>query len=265
MTQNITINKTFTTFAEWLADTLLPASDVPETLSTKSVVRAMRGWNAAEVADAISSVVTKTIFDENGNPDMEAAQRFTSAEVIQRAIGLRRGSRLDTIRNKEKVGLAFAALYETISIAAEILDERDVWQAGTEQFDAVADENALVQVQVHQFDALSREEVEMNVEADRFDVTAYEEEQAQDDFFVTMLNDDELLFGEIQDAIYEMSLSRRTLRRDRLRMIDIEINKMNIRERGAGKRNSGRNRNEVSWSKFLNAIRRPSQRKEATA
>ena len=247
MTQqdNISINKN--DFAEWLAELLLPTQDEVEEPS--DVVKMIREWNPAEVGDAVASIIAKVCIDDNGKHDMEAAQKFANAKIVKLSAGLRRGSRQDIIRNREKMPMALAGLYETVNIASEILAERDGWQVTSETPETS-----------------NPDAPEWEADMAGFDGLAYAYDQSISESFVEMLDDDEMAHHESQDAAFALRLSQRTIRRARLREIEIEINKMNLGWRGAGKRNSGRNKNEVVWRKLLNAIqRRPSQRREVAA
>ena len=247
MTQqdNISINKN--EFAEWLAELLLPTQDEVEEPS--DVVKMIREWNPAEVGDAVASIIAKVCIDDSGNPDMEAAQKFADAEIVKLSAGLRRGSRQDIIRNREKMPMALAGLYETVNIASEILAERDGWQVTSETPETS-----------------NPDAPEWEADMAGFDGLAYDYDQSINECFVEMLDDDEMAHHESQDAAFALCLSQRTIRRARLREIEIEINKMNMGWRGAGKRNSGRNKSEVVWRKLLNAMqRRSSQRREVAA
>ena len=105
------------TFSDRLQDMLIPQEQHVPYPNIANVKNAMRSWNAAEVADATASVIYNAITTRDGKTDMEMAKRFTASRPIQLSIGLRRGSRLHSVRNKEKLGLAWAGLTAALEIA----------------------------------------------------------------------------------------------------------------------------------------------------
>ncbi len=106
--------------SEWLQELLLPETDHSDQPTIESVTQAMRSWNAAEVADATGSIIYEVV-TRDGRPDATLARRFTDNRTIRMGVGLRRGSKLDNIRNREQLGLAWAALRETLDITIDTL------------------------------------------------------------------------------------------------------------------------------------------------
>ena len=107
-------------FGYWLATKILPAEQMPDSPHVDAVIGAMENWSAAEIGDAIGTIIGSVCLYRNGMVNAKAASLFTDSDVIRKAVGLRRGSRQDSVRNREKRGVAFAALHETIRIASQI-------------------------------------------------------------------------------------------------------------------------------------------------
>lgn len=108
---------------EWLQDLLLPLDNRTTEPTIESVTDAMRGWNAAEIGDAISAIIMAVAL-RDGKPGTELAQRYAADSLIQRGVGLRRGSRVDAIRTREKLPMAWAALRATLEITFEAVPDR---------------------------------------------------------------------------------------------------------------------------------------------
>lgn len=106
--------------SEWLQELLLPETDHSDQPTIESVTQAMRSWNAAEVADATGSIIYEVV-TRDGRPDSTLAKRFTDNRTIRMGVGLRRGSRIDVLRTREKLGLAWAALHATLEITLDTL------------------------------------------------------------------------------------------------------------------------------------------------
>ena len=226
---SISIDKNYVSISEWLQNLLLPADEQGDSPTIKSIKTVMRSWNAAEVADATASIIYKAVTDENGNADMDIASLFTDSEIIQLGVSLRRGSRIDAIRNREKLGLAWAALHETIRIVLKVMTARDFWVVAEPQ---------------------------------DFDGLAYDYEQGVDESFAVMLDNEETFHNEIQDSLFEQFTKPDT--RDLLHRLDILYGKLNRIE--TDRHRSKRNRKAVVDSRAVNAMqRRPSLRKEIGA
>ncbi len=112
-TLDITTNNSKT--AEWLQDILLPAEDRTAQPTIETVTQAMKDWNAAEIGDAISSIIIAVAL-KDGKPNTEMARRYASDSLIQQGVGLRRGSRLHSTRNRAKLPMAWAALRATLQV-----------------------------------------------------------------------------------------------------------------------------------------------------
>ncbi len=110
---------------EWLQDLLLPASQHASVPTMDTIRTAMAGWNAAEVGDAIGAIIM-TVVLKDGKPDRAMAQRFAGNTLIQRGVALRRGSRVDAIRTREKLPMAWAALQETLEITMDAVRDREL-------------------------------------------------------------------------------------------------------------------------------------------
>ncbi len=105
------------TFADKLQDLLIPQEQHVPQPTVKDVKDAMRGWNAAEIADATASVIYNAVTRRDGSSDDSKARRFTGSKPVALSIGMRRGSRLHTVENQEKLGLAWAGLNAALKIA----------------------------------------------------------------------------------------------------------------------------------------------------
>ena len=256
--QTISINKDKMSFAEWLAAVLLPQDETPDDPTIQNIVVAMQAWNAAEIADAIGSIIGRVCLDAKGNPDVETAQRFSKSEVIQKAIWMRRGSRLNAVRNLDRIGVAMAALYEAMNIAVDVLQQRDEWQVPIDRTDTL--EAAEVEAKDTGYIA--------SAVIDKFDDhSKHEEMQAEDNFFSEMLLDREMDEIERLDTYYESRMQQTTLRREELRREEVVWGKLNkgSHRRKVNSRNSGQNRSDVIWSRAMNALRRTTTRRWAIA
>ena len=83
------------------------------------MLQAVTDWHPADVADAIATLISDTVYDGRGKADRAAAQRFARSTAVRRAVSMRRGSRLDTVRNLNKMPAAIQGLLSAIVIAYE--------------------------------------------------------------------------------------------------------------------------------------------------
>ena len=214
-------------FARWLADTLLPSDEREAVEVVGDVLVRTQAWKPADVADGIGSIIGR-ICIEVCKDDLGVEREFTRSRTIRQSVGIRRGSRVNSVRNREKMRLVLTGLLAAIRIAFDILREIAGWRARrweSEDMSAV-------------------------------DGPAYDARQDGDNFPDDISYELELSEMCEEDAYFESFVSPGARQRTRDDLISVRNLDGLFRGHCSGRRNAKRNPKDVRLSKGMKALRR---------